>query len=68
MTLPCPAPLCEWLRNTSPSALPHLSQVKENRRSDEPTKTKKGLSSFLDAARWNRGEPQGEVPGLARPP
>ncbi|XP_064345461.1 rho guanine nucleotide exchange factor 1 isoform X2 [Camelus dromedarius] len=29
-----------------------------NRRSDEPTKTKKGLSSFLDAARWNRGEPQ----------
>lgn len=35
-----------------------------NRRSDEPTKTKKGLSSFLDAARWNRGEPQGEVPGL----
>uniref|UniRef100_A0A8C9M980 Rho guanine nucleotide exchange factor 1 n=1 Tax=Panthera tigris altaica TaxID=74533 RepID=A0A8C9M980_PANTA len=39
-----------------------------NRRSDEPTKTKKGLSIFLDAARWNRGEPQGEVaaekPGL----
>uniref|UniRef100_A0A452FMA8 Rho guanine nucleotide exchange factor 1 n=1 Tax=Capra hircus TaxID=9925 RepID=A0A452FMA8_CAPHI len=33
-----------------------------NRRSDEPTKTKKGLSSFLDAARWNRGETQGEVP------
>ncbi|XP_023602152.1 LOW QUALITY PROTEIN: rho guanine nucleotide exchange factor 1, partial [Myotis lucifugus] len=33
-------------------------KVKENRRSDEPTKTKKGLSSFLDAARWNRGEPQ----------
>uniref|UniRef100_A0ABI7ZJG7 Rho guanine nucleotide exchange factor 1 n=1 Tax=Felis catus TaxID=9685 RepID=A0ABI7ZJG7_FELCA len=29
-----------------------------NRRSDEPTKTKKGLSIFLDAARWNRGEPQ----------
>ncbi|XP_060042032.1 rho guanine nucleotide exchange factor 1 isoform X1 [Erinaceus europaeus] len=30
-----------------------------NRRSDEPTKTKKGLSSFLDAAaRWNRGESQ----------
>lgn len=29
-----------------------------NRRSDEPTKTKKGLSSFLDAARWNRGETQ----------
>ncbi|XP_072823068.1 rho guanine nucleotide exchange factor 1 isoform X2 [Vicugna pacos] len=35
-----------------------------NRRSDEPTKTKKGLSSFLDAARWNRGEPQAEKPGL----
>uniref|UniRef100_A0A8C3YGQ3 Rho guanine nucleotide exchange factor 1 n=1 Tax=Catagonus wagneri TaxID=51154 RepID=A0A8C3YGQ3_9CETA len=29
-----------------------------NRRSDEPTKAKKGLSSFLDAARWNRAEPQ----------
>ncbi|XP_039102088.1 rho guanine nucleotide exchange factor 1 isoform X3 [Hyaena hyaena] len=29
-----------------------------NRRSDEPTKTKKGLSIFLDAARWNRGESQ----------
>ncbi|XP_034495357.1 rho guanine nucleotide exchange factor 1 isoform X6 [Ailuropoda melanoleuca] len=29
-----------------------------NRRSDEPTKSKKGLSIFLDAARWNRGEPQ----------
>lgn len=29
-----------------------------NRRSDEPTKAKKGLSSFLDAARWNRTEPQ----------
>uniref|UniRef100_A0A673UN99 Rho guanine nucleotide exchange factor 1 n=1 Tax=Suricata suricatta TaxID=37032 RepID=A0A673UN99_SURSU len=29
-----------------------------NRRSDEPTKTKKGLSIFLDAARWNRAEPQ----------
>jgi len=38
-----------------------------NRRSDEPTKTKKGLSIFLDAARWNRGEPQGEVPGLCPP-
>lgn len=38
-----------------------------NRRSDEPTKTKKGLSSFLDAARWNRGEPQGEVPGIVAP-
>lgn len=49
------------------SALPHLSQVMGNRRSDEPTKTKKGLSSFLDAARWNRGEPQGEVPSLAHP-
>uniref|UniRef100_A0A667HWM4 Rho guanine nucleotide exchange factor 1 n=1 Tax=Lynx canadensis TaxID=61383 RepID=A0A667HWM4_LYNCA len=35
-----------------------------NRRSDEPTKTKKGLSIFLDAARWNRGEPQAEKPGL----
>ncbi|KAF0878910.1 ARHG1 factor, partial [Crocuta crocuta] len=29
-----------------------------NRRSEEPTKTKKGLSIFLDAARWNRGESQ----------
>uniref|UniRef100_A0A8C5ZYJ0 Rho guanine nucleotide exchange factor 1 n=1 Tax=Marmota marmota marmota TaxID=9994 RepID=A0A8C5ZYJ0_MARMA len=29
-----------------------------NKRSDEPPKTKKGLSSILDAARWNRGEPQ----------
>uniref|UniRef100_G3TXL4 Rho guanine nucleotide exchange factor 1 n=1 Tax=Loxodonta africana TaxID=9785 RepID=G3TXL4_LOXAF len=29
-----------------------------NRRPDEPPKTKKGLSSILDAARWNRGEPQ----------
>ncbi|KAB0407304.1 hypothetical protein E2I00_010989, partial [Balaenoptera physalus] len=38
--------------------------VMGNRRSEEPTKTKKGLSSFLDAARWNRGEPQGEKPGL----
>ncbi|DAA19668.1 TPA: Rho guanine nucleotide exchange factor (GEF) 1 [Bos taurus] len=38
-----------------------------NRRSDEPTKTKKGLSSFLDAARWNRGEPQGEVPDFRHP-
>lgn len=28
-----------------------------NRRSDEPPKTKKGLSSILDPARWNRGEP-----------
>ncbi|XP_066128022.1 rho guanine nucleotide exchange factor 1 isoform X2 [Saccopteryx bilineata] len=34
-------------------------KVMGNRRSDEPTKTKKGLSSFLDAARWNRGETQG---------
>uniref|UniRef100_A0A2I3HX34 Rho guanine nucleotide exchange factor 1 n=1 Tax=Nomascus leucogenys TaxID=61853 RepID=A0A2I3HX34_NOMLE len=34
------------------------SQVMGNRRSDEPAKTKKGLSSILDAARWNRGEPQ----------
>ncbi|XP_006903933.1 rho guanine nucleotide exchange factor 1 isoform X1 [Pteropus alecto] len=52
-------------------------KVMGNRRSDEPTKTKKGLSSFLDAARWNRGEPQApdfrhlkgeadaEKPGLA---
>uniref|UniRef100_A0A8C4LC07 Rho guanine nucleotide exchange factor 1 n=1 Tax=Equus asinus asinus TaxID=83772 RepID=A0A8C4LC07_EQUAS len=38
------------------------------KRSDEPTKTKKGLSSFLDAARWNRVEPQGEVPGLGHTP
>ncbi|XP_068849323.1 rho guanine nucleotide exchange factor 1 [Capricornis sumatraensis] len=38
-----------------------------NRRSDEPTKTKKGLSSFLDAARWNRGETQGEVPNIRNP-
>ncbi|KAF6076617.1 Rho guanine nucleotide exchange factor 1 [Phyllostomus discolor] len=53
-------------------------KVMGNRRSDEPTtKTKKGLSSFLDAARRNRGEPQApdfrhlkvepdaEKPGLA---
>ncbi|XP_023988542.1 rho guanine nucleotide exchange factor 1 isoform X6 [Physeter macrocephalus] len=51
-------------------------KVMGNRRSEETTKTKKGLSSFLDAARWNRGEPQapdfrhlkveadGEKPGL----
>ncbi|KAF5921268.1 hypothetical protein HPG69_009165 [Diceros bicornis minor] len=39
-------------------------KVMGNRRSDEPTKTKKGLSSLLDAARWNRGEPQAEKPGL----
>nr|XP_012807106.1 rho guanine nucleotide exchange factor 1 isoform X2 [Jaculus jaculus] len=32
-------------------------KVMGNRRSDEPPKTKKGLSSILDAARWNRGEP-----------
>ncbi|XP_049643185.1 rho guanine nucleotide exchange factor 1 [Suncus etruscus] len=32
-------------------------KVMGNRRSDEPTKPKKGLSSFLDAARWSRGEP-----------
>ena len=41
--------------------LPALSQVMGNRRSDEPAKTKKGLSSILDAARWNRGEPQGKA-------
>ncbi|XP_045694193.1 rho guanine nucleotide exchange factor 1 isoform X4 [Phyllostomus hastatus] len=53
-------------------------KVMGNRRSDEPTtKTKKVLSSFLDAARRNRGEPQApefrhlkvepdaEKPGLA---
>lgn len=49
-------------------------KVMGNRRSDEPSKTKKGLSSFLEAARWNRGEPQApdfrqlsdvEKPGLA---
>uniref|UniRef100_A0A8D2JT58 Rho guanine nucleotide exchange factor 1 n=1 Tax=Sciurus vulgaris TaxID=55149 RepID=A0A8D2JT58_SCIVU len=33
-------------------------KVMGNKRSDEPPKTKKGLSSILDAARWNRGEPQ----------
>ncbi|XP_062965345.1 rho guanine nucleotide exchange factor 1 isoform X2 [Cynocephalus volans] len=33
-------------------------KVMGNRRSDEPPKTKKGLSSILDAARWNRGEAQ----------
>ncbi|XP_076987765.1 rho guanine nucleotide exchange factor 1 isoform X2 [Tamandua tetradactyla] len=33
-------------------------KVMGNRRSDEPPKTKKGLSSILDAARWNRAEPQ----------
>ncbi|XP_055473340.1 rho guanine nucleotide exchange factor 1 [Psammomys obesus] len=31
-------------------------KVMGNRRSDEPPKTKKGLSSILDPARWNRGE------------
>lgn len=51
-------------------------KVMGNRRSDEPPKTKKGLSSILDPARWNRGEPpapdfrhlkvevDGEKPGL----
>ncbi|KAM4825917.1 rho guanine nucleotide exchange factor 1 isoform 2-T2 [Thomomys bottae] len=38
-------------------------KVMGNRRTDEPPKTKKGLSSILDAARWNRGEPPGEKPG-----
>ncbi|XP_055002219.1 rho guanine nucleotide exchange factor 1 isoform X6 [Sorex araneus] len=33
-------------------------KVMGNRRSDEPAKSKKGLSSFLEAARRNRGEPQ----------
>ncbi|KAM5236836.1 rho guanine nucleotide exchange factor 1 [Ctenodactylus gundi] len=33
-------------------------KVPGNRRSDEPPKTKKGLSSILDPARWNRGETQ----------
>lgn len=43
-------------------------QMMGNRRSDEPPKTKKGLSSILDAARWNRGEPQGEMtPTSAHP-
>lgn len=61
-------PLCYWLRSTQPPlTFPSALQVMGNRRSDEPTKTKKGLSSFLDAARWNRGEPQGEMPSL-RPP
>ncbi|XP_040590216.1 rho guanine nucleotide exchange factor 1 isoform X3 [Mesocricetus auratus] len=32
-------------------------KVMGNRRSDEPPKTKKGFSSILDPARWNRGEP-----------
>ncbi|XP_041510795.1 rho guanine nucleotide exchange factor 1 isoform X6 [Microtus oregoni] len=32
-------------------------KVMGNRRSDEPPKSKKGLSSILDPARWNRGEP-----------
>lgn len=50
-------------------------QVMGNRRSDEPPKTKKGLSSILDPARWNRGEPSGKRASLslaypvgARPP
>ncbi|XP_057568720.1 rho guanine nucleotide exchange factor 1 [Hippopotamus amphibius kiboko] len=42
-------------------------KVMGNRRSDEPTKTKKGLSSFLDAARWNRGEPQAPAPDFRHP-
>ncbi|XP_056652986.1 rho guanine nucleotide exchange factor 1 isoform X1 [Monodelphis domestica] len=49
---------------------------KKNRRADDAPKSKKGLSSILDAARWNRGEAQapdsrhpkaesdGEKPGL----
>lgn len=32
-------------------------KVMGNRRSEEPPKTKKGLSSILDPTRWNRGEP-----------
>ncbi|XP_017510140.3 rho guanine nucleotide exchange factor 1 isoform X4 [Manis javanica] len=40
-------------------------KVMGNRRADEPTKTKKGLSIFLDAARWSRGEPQ--APDLRHP-
>uniref|UniRef100_A0A8P0P865 Rho guanine nucleotide exchange factor 1 n=2 Tax=Canis lupus familiaris TaxID=9615 RepID=A0A8P0P865_CANLF len=51
-------------------------KVMGNRRSDEPTKTKKGLSIFLDPARWNRGEPQAsdfrhlkvETDGVDTPP
>lgn len=44
-------------------------QVMGNRRSDEPPKTKKGLSSILDPARWNRGEPSGKraSPTLTHP-
>lgn len=40
-------------------------QVMGNRRSDEPPKTKKGLSSILDPARWNRGEPAGKRASLS---
>lgn len=40
-------------------------QVMGNRRSDEPPKTKKGLSSILDPARWNRGEPSGKRASLS---
>lgn len=40
-------------------------QVMGNRRSDEPPKTKKGLSSILDPARWNRGEPPGKRASLS---
>lgn len=54
-------------KGTAPSPLSYFPQMIGNRRSDEPTKTKKGLSIFLDAARWNRGESQGEVAG-PRPP
>ncbi|XP_006871575.1 PREDICTED: LOW QUALITY PROTEIN: rho guanine nucleotide exchange factor 1 [Chrysochloris asiatica] len=40
-------------------------KVMGNRRSDEPPKTKKGLSSILDPARWNRGDSQ--VPDFRHP-
>uniref|UniRef100_A0A452QSA9 Rho guanine nucleotide exchange factor 1 n=1 Tax=Ursus americanus TaxID=9643 RepID=A0A452QSA9_URSAM len=51
--------LCWGLRDAWPLLhSPYFPQMMGNRRSDEPTKTKKGLSIFLDAARWNRGEPQ----------
>ncbi|KAH0502815.1 Rho guanine nucleotide exchange factor 1 [Microtus ochrogaster] len=40
-------------------------KVMGNRWSDEPPKTKKGLSSILDPARWNRGEPAGKRASLS---
>lgn len=55
--------LCHLVMLASPFLL--FPQVMGNRRSDEPTKTKKGFSSILDPARWNRGEPPGKRASLS---